>query len=167
MPFAFVWGALALHSLILSSPSFLAASSVRLVSTLALAWKAVRRRPYSVASTALVLTSSASLLGVAVPTALLLWALASVVGLATWLALEPFALKQLGCRPPSRLERERLDSSVVSAGGVEVLVLDAAQPWLKEAIEAELDRLHQAGMPTRPCCRSTTPRGMPPTSSAS
>jgi hypothetical protein len=43
-------------------------------------------------------------------------------------ALEPFALRRLGCRAPSRLESERLDA-VPCFGPDHILVFDAAAPW--------------------------------------
>ena len=93
----------------------------------------MRRHPFSVTCTALLVTLSASLLGVSVPLALLLWALASLLSLETWRALEPFVLARLGCRSPSHLERERLDPALGS-DRLEVLVLDAAEPWLGRGV---------------------------------
>jgi hypothetical protein len=103
---------------------------------LVLACKAVRRHPLSVFCTGLFLTVSASLASASVPLALLLWALAALLGLATWRAFEAFVLKQLGCRQASHLERERLEPAFGSAGAVEVLMLDAAQPWLGRGLRS-------------------------------
>jgi hypothetical protein len=119
----------------------LATLSASLLGALALAWKAVRRHPFSVASTALLVTLSSSLLGVSAPLALVLWALASLLSLVTWRALEPFVLARLGCRPPSHLERERLDPALgpvesVRSVRVEVLVIDAAEPWLGRGVRS-------------------------------
>jgi hypothetical protein len=104
-------------------------ASVSLVGAVARSAEAVLRHLLSIFCTALLLTLSASLASASAPLALLLWALASVLSLATWRALEPFVLRRLGCRPPGHLERERLDPAL-GANRVEVLVLDAAQPWL-------------------------------------
>jgi len=112
---------------------------VRVFETLALAWRGARRHPCGAGCTALLVTLSASLLGVSVPLALLTWALASPLALTGWWLLEPHGLRRLGGRPPSHLERERLAAALASAGlnirvvdtphrstGVDVTVVDAA-----------------------------------------
>ena len=123
------------HRVSVSFATVLLGFSAGLLGTLMLACKAVWRYPFSVSCTALLLTISASLLGASVPVALLLWALASFLSLATWRALEPFALRQLGCRSPSHLERERLDPALGSVR-LELLVLDAAEPWLGRGVRS-------------------------------
>jgi hypothetical protein len=102
---------------------------------LALTWQALRRHPFSASCTALLVTVSASLLGAAIPLALLLWAVASLLSLATWCAFEPFALKHLGCRSPSHLERERIDPALGS-DRIDILVVDAAQPWFGRGVRS-------------------------------
>jgi hypothetical protein len=100
-----------------------------------LAWSALRRHPFSVVCTALLAVLSASLLGTPVPLALVVWATTSVVGITIWHALEPVILRWLGCRSPSPLEREWLDRPLASSN-VEVVVLDAAQPWLGRGLRS-------------------------------
>jgi hypothetical protein len=133
MSIALAWAARRSHTFTLSCTAFLVASSTWLLGALALVWRALRRYPFSVACSALLLTLSASLVDASVPLALLLWSLASLLSLATWHALEPFVLERLGCRRPSHLERERLEPAIGSVR-VEVLVLDAAQPWLGRGV---------------------------------
>ena len=118
-----------------SSRAVLANVSAGLVATLALAWKALRRRPFSVSCTALLVVLSARLLGVPVPLVLLVWLLAALLVLATWHALEPFVLARLGCRPPGHLDRERLDP-LLGPGCVDVLLHDAAEPWLGRGVRS-------------------------------
>jgi hypothetical protein len=113
----------------------LATLSAGLVGTLALASKALRRRPFSISCTALLLTPSARLLGAPVPLALLAWILGALLSLATWLALEPLVLRRLGCRPPGHLDRERLDP-LLGPVRVDVLLHDAAQPWLGRGLRS-------------------------------
>jgi len=117
------------HPVTVLCTAFLVALLASTLTTLVFACKAVLRHLLSIFYTALLLTLSASLASASAPLALLLWALAAVLSLATWRALEPFVLRRLGCRPPGHLERERLDPAL-GANRVEVLVLDAAQPWL-------------------------------------
>jgi hypothetical protein len=129
------------HVFTVSCKALVAALLAGVLGALSLAWKAVRSHPFSVACTALLVTLSSSLLGVSAPLALVLWALASLLSLATWRALEPFVLARLGCRPPSHLERERLDPALGSVESVrsvrvEVLVLDAAEPWLGRGLRS-------------------------------
>ena len=97
--------------------------------TLTLARAAVRRHPLSMLFTALLVALSARLLGMPVPVALAGWATLSLFGITLSHTLEPIILRWLGCRSPSWLERERLDRALGSAR-LEVLVLDAAEPWL-------------------------------------
>ncbi len=97
--------------------------------TLTLARAAVRRHPLSMLFTALLVALSARLLGMPVPVALAGWATLSLFGITVSHTLEPIILRWLGCRSPSWLERERLDRALGSAR-LEVLVLDAAEPWL-------------------------------------
>src|SRR6266849_463540 len=79
--------------------------------TFALVCAAFYRHPLSIGCSALLAALSASLLGMSVPLVLLAWMAASLVALEAWLALEPFALRRLGCRVPNRLECERLDAA--------------------------------------------------------
>jgi hypothetical protein len=97
--------------------------------TFRIAWAALRRRPFSLSSTAFLVTVSASLLGFPVPLALLLWLATSLVALAAWHAAEVFVLKRWGVRAPSRLERERL-GAVLESAPIEVLVADRSTPWI-------------------------------------
>jgi hypothetical protein len=100
-----------------------------------LTWAALRRHPFSVVCTALLVALSASLLGIPAPLGLLVWATASLLGITLWHALEPFILRGLGGRPPSRLERELLDGALGPAR-LEVVVLDAAAPWLGRGLRS-------------------------------
>jgi hypothetical protein len=103
--------------------------------TVALAWAALRRHPFSVLCTALLAALSARLLGAPVPVVLVLWATVSLFGITVWHALEPVILRRLGCRSPSWLERERLDRAL-GAAQLEVVVLDAAEPWLGRGLRS-------------------------------
>ena len=94
----------------------------------ALAWAAVRRHPLSILSAALLVALSARLVGMSVPLVLLAWAALSLFGIGVWYVLEPLVVLWLGCRSPSRLERERLDRALGSTPP-EVVVLDSADSW--------------------------------------
>jgi hypothetical protein len=96
--------------------------------TVALICAAFYRHPFSVSCSALLAALSASLVGVSVPMALVAWMAASLLAIAAWDALEPFALRRLGCRTPNRLECERLDAAP-AAWPAHILVFDAAAPW--------------------------------------
>src|SRR6266851_9643215 len=96
--------------------------------TFALVCAAFCRHPLSIGCSALLAALSASLLGMSVPLVLLAWMAASLVGLAAWVALEPFALRRLGCRLPNRLECERLDAAP-AVWPDHLLVCDEATPW--------------------------------------
>lgn len=78
----------------------------------AIAWAALRRRPFSVFVTLFLLITSAALLRVPVPIALLTWVLGSLLILEVLLILEPFILELLGCPRPTGLEAERLASTL-------------------------------------------------------
>ncbi len=94
----------------------------------ALAWAAVRRHPLSILSAALLVALSARLVGMSVPLVLLAWAALSLFGIGVWYVLEPLVVLWLGCRSPSRLERERLDRALGSTPP-EVVVHDSADSW--------------------------------------
>src|SRR5438105_3938398 len=96
--------------------------------TPALVCAAFYRHPFSALCSALLAALSASLLGMSVAMVLLAWMAASLVALAACRALEPFALRRLGCRAPNRLERERFDAAP-AAWPAQILVFDAAAPW--------------------------------------
>jgi hypothetical protein len=103
--------------------------------TVALAWAALRRHPFSMVCTALLAALSARLLGVPVPVVLATWATLSLFAVAVWHALEPITVRWLGCRSPSWLERERLDRAL-GAARLEVVVLDAAEPWFGRGLRS-------------------------------
>ena len=115
-----------------------------------LAWAALRRHPFSVSCTALLAVLSASLLGTPAPLALGMWATTALVSLTVWHALEPVILHRLGCRSPSPLERQHLDSAMCRSR-VDIVVLDVAQPWLGRGLRslvvsrALIDLLAHAG----------------------
>jgi len=115
----------------------------------ALAWAALRRHPFSMFWSALLAAVSASLVGAPVPAALAIWATASLLVITLWRTLEPLILKSLGCRAPSRLERERLDQALGTApcdcagldrataiNGLDVVMLDTAEPWLGRGVRS-------------------------------
>jgi hypothetical protein len=78
----------------------------------AIAWAALRRRPFSVFVTLFLLIASAALLRVPVPIALLTWVLGSLLVLEGVLILEPFILERLGCRRPAGLEADRVGLTI-------------------------------------------------------
>jgi hypothetical protein len=97
--------------------------------TLALICAALRRRPFSLPCTTLLVVISASLVGAPAPLALMLWLAASLVSLEVWHALESLVLRKRGFRVPTYAERERLDPALGCAR-VEILVVDSPQLWL-------------------------------------
>jgi len=97
--------------------------------TLALITAALRRRPFSILASALLLAMLASLLGSPAPTALLAWLAASAASLEVWHTLERFILTRLGYRAPTCAERERLDPALDCAH-VDILVLDSPHVWV-------------------------------------
>jgi hypothetical protein len=97
--------------------------------TLALITAALRRRPFSLLASALLLAMLASLLGTPAPTALLAWLAASAASLEVWHTLERLILTRLGYRAPTCAERERLDPALDCAH-VDILVLDSPHVWV-------------------------------------
>ncbi len=122
--------------------------------TVALAWAALRRHPFSLLFTALLVALSASVLGSPIPLALLLWAALSLSAISVWRALEPLILRRLGCRPPGPLECERLNRALGLASGEprplreltqtlavrlddhQVMLLDTPEPWLGRGLRS-------------------------------
>jgi hypothetical protein len=119
--------------LITSSIAHLGVLSASALGTLVLAGTAVWRHRCAVVCTTFLLALSARLADASVPLALLVWVLASLISLAAWRLFEPFGLRRLACRPPGHLERERL-GPVLAGDNVDVLVVDAAQPWLAHGV---------------------------------
>jgi hypothetical protein len=101
---------------------------------IAIVGSALRRHPFSSLCTALLTVLSASMFGVSVPLAFLIWCASSALSLPVWRALEPFVLRRLGARAPSRLECERLAAVVHGSSDVEILLVDAPEPWLVRGI---------------------------------
>lgn len=97
--------------------------------TLTLIAVALRRRPFALLSSALLLVMLTSLLGAPVPAAILAWLAASAASLEAWHALECVIFRRLGYRAPTFAERERLDPALGCAH-VEVLVLDSPHVWV-------------------------------------
>jgi hypothetical protein len=95
----------------------------------ALALAALRWHPFSLLFTVVLVTVSTGLLGISVPLTLLTWVVTSLLGLQLWSRFETPVLGWLGCRPPSRLECERLEP-ILNAAQVSIHVLDAPEPWL-------------------------------------
>jgi hypothetical protein len=108
------------------------------MTTIALTWAALRRRPFSISSTVVLSIVTAALLGAPVPLALLGWMVTGLVSLKVWRTAERFVLRRFDARPPSRLERERLDlmpeCATKASSRVEVLVVDRAEPWLRSGL---------------------------------
>jgi hypothetical protein len=97
------------------------------------AWTVLRLRPISLVCTALLLVSTAGLVGVSAPLAVLAWAVGAPFSLVIWYAVEPLVVRRLGARAPDHLDWERVDPALDPARervNVDVLVIDAAQPWL-------------------------------------
>jgi hypothetical protein len=92
--------------------------------TLALTLAAVRRHPFSIAFTVLIVVVFASLASVSVPLALGTWLATAVATLEVWYALEPLVLRQFGgYRDPSHAEREALGVAITSSS-LELLLGD-------------------------------------------
>jgi hypothetical protein len=90
---------------------------------------ALRRRALSIFCAGSLGVCLASLFRVPLPLALVLWIAVGTLGLWTWYHLEPRLLTWRGCRPPNRLERERL-TPLAAESLARVMVLDAAAPVL-------------------------------------
>jgi hypothetical protein len=99
------------------------------VSSLSIAWAALRRRPFSFIVTIVLCSTSAVLIGVAVPVALTAWLLSGLVALAIWLVVEPIALERLGCRKASPSEQVRLAASMLCSPA-SVLIVDDSAAWV-------------------------------------
>jgi hypothetical protein len=92
-------------------------------------WAALRRRPFSVLYTFVLVVIYAALLRVPVIPSVLLWGMTSVLVLGLGLLVEPFVLDQLGCHTPTRGEQERLDASI-RRFNIAVRVADDPVPWV-------------------------------------
>jgi hypothetical protein len=100
--------------------------------TLALTLAALRRHPFSVSLSALLIVTTASLLHVSAPLALAIWAAAGLVSIELWCALEPFLLRRIcGLRLPSHTELSLLDAA---------LVRHSLQPLLSDEPDLALGR---------------------------
>jgi hypothetical protein len=95
----------------------------------ALAWAALRRRPFSVLITLILVVISASLLRIPVAAALLVWILASLLALEVWLVLERFVLERQGCRELSEEEHARI-AAWLQRANITVRVADDPHPWV-------------------------------------
>jgi hypothetical protein len=109
------------------------------VVTFTLIFAALLRHPFSLASSVLLVAVSAALLGAPVPLALALWLIASLASLEVWRACEPAILHRLGCRPPNRLESERL-APVLKAAGLQIRVpaVEPSQPQLGSGLRVAI-----------------------------
>jgi hypothetical protein len=96
---------------------------------LLLFWGALQRHPFGLVLAAVLVTCCAWSTGVSVPIALVLWVAISMMTLHAWCWMERWVLERRGYRRPTRLERERL-TLIDAPATVEVLVSDAADPWL-------------------------------------
>jgi len=96
---------------------------------IALAWAALRRRPFSVLCTIVLGIAWASLLRVPAPAALLAWVLTSLLALEVWLVLEPTILERQGCRTPTPRELERF-AEWMRRSKISVRILDDPAPWV-------------------------------------
>jgi hypothetical protein len=111
------------------------------MTTFALTWAALCRRPFSIASTVALSIVTAALLGAPLALALLGWMVTGLVSVKVWRTAERLVLRRFEARPPSRLERERLDLVPELAAKasskppkIEVLVVDRAEPWLRSGL---------------------------------
>jgi len=92
--------------------------------TFTLTLAALRRHPFSLAFTFLLVIASASLLHVFVAFALAIWAAAGLVGFELWYALEPFVFRRIASlRSPSHSELELLDG-VLARRDLQPLISD-------------------------------------------
>jgi hypothetical protein len=103
--------------------------------TLALIWAALRRRPFAIGSTALLLLSIAGLLGAPAPAALAVWLGVSAAWLEVWHIVERGMLQRLGYRAPTFAERERLDPALTCTH-LEILVLDSPELWVGRGLRS-------------------------------
>jgi len=94
--------------------------------TLALMAAALRRRPFTLVSTALLLVAAASLVGAPAPLALAAWFAASIVALELWHTVESAVLWRIGCCTPTPAESARIEAAL-GCLHLEVLVLDSPQ----------------------------------------
>ena len=92
-------------------------------------WAALRRRPFSVLYTFVLVVIYAALLRVPVIPTVLLWGMTSLLVLGLGLLVEPFVLDRLGCHIPTRGEQERLDSSI-RRFNIAVRVANDPSPWV-------------------------------------
>src|SRR5215216_1179414 len=100
---------------------------------IALVWAALRRRPFSVLCTLLLVIAWASLLGVPTPAAVLGWVLATLLLLELSLVLEPFLLERIGCRQPIPSELERI-AAATQRFTLTVRIADDPSPWVGGAL---------------------------------
>jgi hypothetical protein len=97
-----------------------------------LLWAALRRRPFSVLSTALLGVIWAALLRVPAPAAVLAWALVSLLLLEVWIGLESVLLERMGCLRPAPRDEERI-AKLACRFDVSVRVQDDVAPWVASA----------------------------------
>lgn len=92
--------------------------------TLALTLAAIRRHPFSIPLTFLILLLTAALTATPVALALSAWAAATALSFELWYALEPTILKRIPrYREPTHAERQRLESTLGRAQ-LQLLVAD-------------------------------------------
>lgn len=96
--------------------------------TLALLCAALRRRPFTLACTALLVLAASSLVGAPVVLAFVIWLAGGFTALELWHVLESVALRRRGFRPATCGESERFGASL-GCGHLQVLVLDEPQLW--------------------------------------
>ena len=105
---------------------------------LSIARAALRRRPFSVIATFVLVVLYAAFLYIPVHIALVSWVLASLLATALWLLLETRILEYAGCRKPTYTEVPRLHGSAQRLG-VDILIAedgDGSTIWIGSGVRA-------------------------------
>src|SRR5437763_15818144 len=104
----------------------------------ALLWTALRRHPFSFTVSLLLGAVWTSMLGAPVPVAMMVWAGCALLGLESWYAVEPVALRQLGCREPGNIEATRIQPALRRLPNLRlhVRVADVPEPWAEPVLRS-------------------------------
>src|SRR4029453_6214673 len=93
---------------------------------------ALRRRPFSVAATLILVALYAALLHAPIALAILGWVVMSLVGLEVWFFFEPAFLEGRGCHQPTPADRERLEAFAGHLA-IPIRVADDPEVWIGSA----------------------------------